>query len=118
MNKKPNKKTIILYLFFGLVVLNLLIMTGGGLYIIKIRNNISQSAENIKNLERSISRSYKDVQQIDSKIATAESPKNLIARSKSLKLNLQPPENNQIINLSFNGPKIIKKTINMAAVQN
>ena len=103
-----NSKTLqqkYLYQIVALISLILLVSACGGLGIVLLRQQISTSAEQTRQLEQEIAGFDRKIRQIDSRIASVHHPDFLRDRGEALGLGLSRPVHRQVVRLHA-GPQL------------
>ncbi|MCC5789912.1 MAG: hypothetical protein JJT75_09770 [Opitutales bacterium] len=86
-------------LIFGILIL-LISLGAMGLWTVNIRQNIAESAGNIRALENQLAQLDRAIGRVDSELANAKTPQALLQKMELAGLELQPPADNQIIRLN------------------
>jgi len=99
MKKKSRnpQDTIYIYRIATLMALNLLTATAGGLGLLWMRQEISASAERIRDTQVAIADCDRRLQYVNVQIAEATSPEVLKRRISELALNLKAPARGQTV---------------------
>lgn len=101
--KKPKNSQVSLRflntLIFGILIL-LVSLGAMGLWIVSIRQNIAESAQNIRHLESQVAQLDRAIGRVDSELANAKTPRALLAKMEHAGLDLQPPSENQIVRIT------------------
>ncbi|MCH8473676.1 MAG: hypothetical protein LAT55_00425 [Opitutales bacterium] len=86
-------------LIFGILIL-LVSLGAMGLWTVNIRQNIAESAGNIRALENQLAQLDRAIGRVDSELANAKTPGALLHKMELAGLDLQPPADNQIVRLN------------------
>ncbi|MBN1403352.1 MAG: hypothetical protein JW942_02640 [Opitutales bacterium] len=99
MTKKPRnpQDSIYIYRIATLMALNLLTATAGGLGLLWMRQEISASAERIRETQLAINDTERRLQYVNVQIAEATSPEALKRRISELALELKAPTGTQTV---------------------
>lgn len=88
-----------LYAVTGLLVILLLVSAGGGLTLVWLRQQITETAQTNRRLQNEAHQIERRVRYIDTKIAEVNSPAYLRSRVVALNLQLERPTSRQVIRM-------------------